>query len=338
MLSVKHFCETICEVMLLIHETSEVNTLFERDNLTGEIRELPNKTRYSTEEEREFIKNKIAQRQAFEEMRKAIAKNKNDKCGWFFWSLYDVAQDYHPEVSDDMLVKIIYLLTYMDYKHNMLVSRQGAYDAYRPMKREDVRRVIRLHDSKFPNFWSKLIQSGIISENDCGELIVCDEFRRGKVDGRTTHGMSMIKIFSHAVRYLYENTDVRSHKYLAYLYRLIPYINLKYNVLCFNPLETNKHRIKLVSAGELCEIVGMENCKKNEDRLINSMLKLSFYDKSKEKWSVITVIKRMENDELRQYITINPLFYAGYISLEDTADIMNEFFIEERSEISSAAS
>ena len=322
----------------MTHETSESSTLFECDNLTGEIRELPKGTRYATAEERQHIKDAIARREAFIELREAIAKNKNDKCGRFFWSLYGAGQDYHPEVSDDMLVKIVYLLTFMDYKHNMLVSRQGAYDTFRPMKKEDVRKVIKLHRCNFPNFWKKLLESGIVSENGDGELIVCDEFRRGKIDGRTIQGLSKIKIFSHAVKYMYENTDVRAHKYLAYLYRFIPYINLKYNVLCFNPLETNKHRIKLLSASELCEIVGLERNKKNEERLIDSLLKLSFFDREGKKWSAITVIKRMEDDVLCQYITINPLFYAGYISLEDTADIMNEFVIEEKEELANAAS
>lgn len=308
----------------------EPSTLFIRDNVTGEFRELPSGTTHQTPEQKQFIKDRIAFKEELERMRRATNSFKSDKCGEFFWSLYAVNQDYHPNVPDDMLVKIIYLLTYLDYKKNMLVTRQSASDAYRPMKKDDVQKAIRLHKCKFPTFWNKLLASGIISENEYGELIVSKEFRRGSLDKRSTKGMAAMKMFSRAIRYMYENTDVRTHRYLAYLYRLIPYINLKFNVLCDNSLETDKQKIRLLTANELCELVGIESRRDNEDRLINALFKLMFFDKSGKKWSVITVIKRIENDKMCQYITINPLFYAGYISQDDMVDILDEFVIKER--------
>ena len=63
-----------------------------------------------------------------------------------------------------------------------------------------------------------------------------------------------------------------------------------------------------------------------------------FYDKTGKKWSVITLIKRIENNEVCQYITINPLFYAGFISQEDMVDVLNEFVIEDKEELLNEAS
>lgn len=301
----------------------------------GEATSIPAGTKIITPEEQAARNAAIQKRKEVEEARLNATAIKNDKCGNFFWSLYEVGQDYYPNVSDDMLAKIIYLLTYLDYKNGILVTRDNAFDAYRPMTKDDVKKVIRLHRCKFPRFWEELLQSGIIFENEKGQLAVSDLFRRGrgKLDKRTTKGMAAMKIFSHAIRYVYENTDVRSHRYLAYLYRLIPYINLKYNVLCLNPLETNKFLIQPLTTKELCELIGIESRRDNETRLINTLFKLSFYDKAKDKLSVITLIKRMKNDEVCQYITINPQFYAGYISVNDMADIMGEFVVHDKEEL-----
>ena len=303
------------------------------DAETGDTVYLPGDTIIRTKEEREQIKAAIAKKQEYAEAHRVANTFTHNLCGEFFWSLYNTGQDYHPNVSDDMLAKIIYLLTYLDYKKNMLVIRSNASDAYRPMTKEDVKNVIRLHRCNFPRFWNDLKSSGIIAENESGELMVCDSFKRGKIDGRKTQGMSKIKMYSRAIRYVYENTDVRSHKYLSYLYRLIPFINLKYNVLCLNPLETDKHKVNPLTTKELCELIGIEGRKDNADRLINKLFKLMFFDKNKDKLSVITTIKRIKNDEVCQYITINPQFYAGYISTEDIIDIMGEFVIHEKGEV-----
>ena len=300
---------------------------------SGESIYLPANTTIRTEEDKEQIKAAIAKKEELAEARRVANTFTYSLCGEFFWSLYNAGQDYHPNVSDDMLAKIIYLLTYLDYKKNMLVIRRNASDAYRPMKKDDVKNVIRLHRCNFPRFWDELMKSGIITENEFGELMVCDSFRRGKVDGRSTQGMSKIKMYSRAIRYVYENTDVRSHKYLSYLYRLIPFINLKYNILCLNPLETDKYKVQPLTTKELCELIGIEGRKDNADRLTDKLFKLMFFDKNKDKLSVITTIKRIKNDEVCQYITINPQFYAGYISTEDIIDIMGEFVIHEKGEL-----
>lgn len=237
-------------------------------------------------------------------------------------------QDYHIDISDSLLVKIIYLLTYLDCKSNMLVIQDSPSEAWRPMQKEDVRNVIRLHRCKFPCFWDELLSSGIISENIHGELTACGNFCGSEVCKLSAIGMSQVKIYSRPIRYAYENMDVRSHRYLSYLYRLIPYINLKYNILCLNPSEVIKDQIHPLSTKELCTLVGIAERKDNEKRLMDELSRLSFADTYKQR--IIAQITRCHNDEVCQYITINPQFYAGYISQEDILDIMGEFVIHDK--------
>jgi hypothetical protein len=134
------------------------------------------------------------------------------------------------------------------------------------------------------------------------------------------------------VRYLYENTTTKSHRYLAYLYRLIPYINASYNVFCSNPEETDRSKIKWLTAREMCTILGLDES--NETRVVNTLFKLSFIDKNGDSRSVIKMLQDVKNGETRRFIAINPQFYQGYcITPTEATTLMQEFLLEDREEI-----
>lgn len=268
--------------------------------------------------------------------KKEIMDNKSQQklftkseCGKFFWSLYDVGADYFPEVSDAMLSRIIYLMTYLPYDGNYLVIRKNASVPYRPMLKDDVKNVIGLTKQWFEDFWVSLMQTGIINEQEDGKLVVCDKFRRGRMGKKAKQNMTAIKIFDGAVKYVYEHTTTKSHRYLAYLYRLIPYINSAYNVFCSNPEETNKEKIKWLTAKEMCWILGLDDT--HEKRVVNTLFKLSFIDKNGDSRSVIKMLQDVKNGETRRFITINPQFYQGYcITPTEATTLMREFLLEDR--------
>jgi hypothetical protein len=197
------------------------------------------------------------------------------------------------------------------------------------MRKDDVRRVLGLTRQWFDNFWNSLMQTGIITEQENGKLIVCDRFRRGKLGTRDKKDMSAMKIFDNCVRYLYENTTTKSHRYLAYLYRLIPYINASYNVFCSNPEETDRSKIKWLTAREMCTILGLDES--NETRVVNTLFKLSFIDKNGDSRSVIKMLQDVKNGETRRFIAINPQFYQGYcITPTEATTLMQNFLLEDR--------
>lgn len=289
------------------------------DGETGEVIPVQANSVIRSEEERKKVRQVL-------ESKQELVRFKGDTCGDFFWSLYKVGEEYYPEVSDSMLVKVIYLLSYLDYEKNILVTRENASEPYRPMTRKDVEKVIRLHRCKFPRFWKELMETGIIQEQEDGSLLVCEKFCRGHLSKKDREGMAAMKLFTHCVRYLYENIEVRGHKYLSYLYRLMPFINLKYNVFCSNPLENDRMKLCWLTTKEMCEILGYSEG--NEKRLIQTLFKLSFEDRNGDLRSVITMISNTKNGEMRHFITINPQFYAGYISQEDMQAINFKFSLD----------
>ena len=293
------------------------------DAETGETDLLPKGTIVMTPEEVERRKSYAKLRQEQAEEKRKLAAAKDRLCGDFVWSLYKVGEEYHPNVSDSLLTKIIYLLTYLDYNSSMLVVREGANQKYRPMKKADVRNLIQLHRSKFDAFWGQVLETGIITEDSEGKLIVDSSFRKGALGKRDREGQAAIKLFTHAVRYLYENTDVRSHKYLSYFYRLIPYINLKYNIVCRNPLEDDGDLIDKITIKDICHILGVDES--NQTRLKNALFSLRFVDKNGDERSVITIVTNYKNDERRDFVLINPQFYSGYMPKNDLLDEIKLF-------------
>lgn len=306
--------------------TTTVSDGYYKDETTGEKVFVPAGSKITTKEERERIKKIVEAKEERKVKNTELAEVKDKMCGDFFWSLYDAGTDYYPDISDSLLAKIIYLLTYLDYNKNILVIREGVTKPNRPMTKDDVRNLIRLHRCKFNSFWNELLATGIITENSDGSLAVSPKFCKGTLAKQEKQNSPAMKIFTHTVRYMYENVDVRSHRYLAYLYRLIPYISLRYNIFCANPLETDHTAIQKLTAKDMCQILGMDES--HQKRLIDTLFKLSFIDKNGDKRSIITVVTNFKNDEKRNFILINPQFYSGYVEKDDFMNLLDEFIVD----------
>lgn len=300
--------------------TRTVNDGYYVDGATGEVMPVAANTTIMGEEERNGYKRRTEQAREHKEY--VVAQK--DVCGDFYWTLFESKEEYYPDVSDSMLAKIVYLITYMDYDSNLLVVQDTPTSPKRPMLKKDVAKVIRLHRCKFSRFWDELLATGIITEEPDGKLRVCSLFCKGNL---TKKNMAAMKVFTHAVRYMYENIDVRSHQYISYLFRLIPYINLRHNVFCKNPLETEKSEIVRMTAKDMCHLFGIDDTQVK--RFIKTLFKLSFVDKNGDKRSVITLVTNYKNDGERNFVLINPQFYAGYMCKSDMLSVLDEFTIKE---------
>lgn len=300
-----------------------VNDGYYVDGQTGETIPVPANTSLMGAEEREGFRRKAEQTKEHKEY--VVAQK--DVCGDFYWTLFDSKEEYYPDVSDSMLAKIVYLVTFMDYETNLLVMQDSPTSPKRPMLKKDVAKVIKLHRCKFSRFWEELLATEIITEEPDGKLRVCSRFCKGNLAKKN---MAAMKVFTHAVRYMYENIDVRSHQYISYLFRLIPYINLRYNVFCENPLETEKSEIVRMTAKDMCRIMGLDDTQVM--RFVKTLFKLSFVDKNGDERSVIKLVTDRKNTEVRTFVLINPQFYAGYMSKTEMLGVLDEFALKDDDE------
>ena len=80
------------------------------------------------------------------------------------------------------------------------------------------------------------------------------------------------------MRYIYESSkNVRDHTKLAYIFKIIPYVNRKTNIVCYNPEELDDKKIKPMSIGDFCDVIGYN--RNQASRLFKELLKFTVKEK-----------------------------------------------------------
>lgn len=133
------------------------------------------------------------------------------------------------------------------------------------------------------------------------ELVVkgaIEDFKKLRQDDKD---LTYTRVFTKNIQALYEGTEPKARKQLANLFKILPYINFKYNIFCSNPTETNESEIKYLSWTDLAKICGIEE--NNVTRFKKDLMKLKIYG--------FNTIGQFSTDD-KYYICINPkVYYSG---------------------------
>lgn len=126
-------------------------------------------------------------------------------------------------------------------------------------------------------------------------------FFKGKINQK-----EWIRVFKNNTKTLYKCCD--SMKPLGYIFKLMQYVNYKYNILCWNPSETEPTKIKKMTIAEFCDLI--EYDRKNYKRLIKAYNSITFDNNGKEE-----KFCSFMNDGINtidSYVLINPsIIFAG---------------------------
>lgn len=136
-----------------------------------------------------------------------------------------------------------------------------------------------------------------------------------KEDINTTY----TRLFSENIREMYQNTDAKARKQLAYLFKVLPYVSYKHNILCKNPHEKEKDKLDLLTWTDVAEICEIDT--KNVTRFKNQLFKLSV-----QGFDVIGQFSCKGG----YYICINPKLYYSGDSLEDVEFLYKSFEMFEK--------
>lgn len=133
------------------------------------------------------------------------------------------------------------------------------------------------------------------------ELIVkgaIEDFKRLKKDDKD---LTYTRVFSNNVQDMYIGTEPKARKQLANLFKVLPYINFKYNIFCANPTETDKEKLELYTWTDLARICGYDET--NLTKFKRELWKLKIYG-----FNTIGQFSSGDN----YYICVNPkVYYAG---------------------------
>lgn len=229
---------------------------------------------------------------------KRLDKSLSPLGNYYFISSVEQFEGLTPET----VTRLIYLSTYMlRYNSNKLMLTERT-----PMRRKDLISVLGVSDSSARRFWRE-VSPDYIKEDSSGLIFTnADIFKRGKLNKHIDN--PYLKMYINGVRKLYKSANGEYHKQLGYLFKLLPFINIEYNILCTNPLETDIEKIKPISISDFCNLIGYDVS--NISRLLNIYRKVRFDVEGKQERFCSLVYDGI--DRYSAKIIINPhILYSG---------------------------
>lgn len=166
----------------------------------------------------------------------------------FVWFNYNINSLKEKGFNKADIFRTFYLATFIDY-NNVL-----RYDRHKWTK-IDIRNKLNLSDRTFYRLFDKLIQNNILIESWDGDYEISDEyFYKGKV----RKGWSP-RIYCDKLQQIYRNSKPADHTKLGYGFSIMPCVNLKYNIICNNPLEFNLDKIEPLGITDILKELKTKN-------------------------------------------------------------------------------
>lgn len=272
-------------------------------------------------EEYERVKTKAETDQSEKDRSSTISKSYWDY-GRFYWSLYDTAVALFSQLKPATLTRLMVLGTYMNYD-NELVDDNGA-----PMTPHGIRVALGISDRMTRYILEELKSLDILAVRD-GVYIFNDAFfMKGRISKDDLNalfddGKSVKRVYADGVRALYRAASQASVKKLCPIFRIMPYVNKEYNIVCFNPLEKNKTAIRPMSVGDIAEITGTERSHAN--RVQKALLEPKFLTDHGMTKAVRYVSGNQFGVE-NHCLFINPcIYYGGSEEHRKEVDILGQF-------------
>lgn len=203
-------------------------------------------------------------------------------------------------LSTATLARLIYLNTFSNYDGVLMVTERT------PMRKEHLSNILGLGRTATSVFWNE-INPEYITEDKQGNMHTSGIwFLRGRLKRKQFNQYQ--KFYDSGIRKLYMSVNGRTHKNLGYIFSMLPYVNIEYNLVCHNPYETNIDNVEFMSIAEFCEFIGYSV--NHVDRLLKIYDGITFEVNGRlEKFCTITyngINKRNAK------ICVNPnVFYIG---------------------------
>lgn len=228
-----------------------------------------------------------------------LQRKSNEQLGKFFFLAINSTLN---SLSPATVARLIYLSSFLRFGTDCLYITQRT-----PMKVSDLQKVMGLSDTTIYRFLKDVCPSYLFSDEDENLHIDTSIFRRGglpKKEGLGSHQ----KVYIDAIRNLYRATPISNHKQLGYIFLMLPFINIQYNVLCKNPYETDILHVEPLTVREFCELIG--HSYSTVARLRDAYSKIRFVVNGQPELFCAFVSDGNNLDDAR--IFVNPhVFYSG---------------------------
>lgn len=265
---------------------------------TGEVTRaiqcvIPEGSLVYTPEEREENRRHKEERE-----KKFLARCNNLPLGRFYF----VPSDERFEgLTPETVTRLIYLNTFADYNNKLMLTERTS------IQYKDLPELLGIAKATVSSFWKEISPKYITKTKDKMLFTNGNIFVKGKISTASIKP-EYLKFYTEGVSRLYQSTTKYQHKRLGYLFTLLPFINVEYNVLCYNPLEKDIDRIEFITLSEFCRLI--EYSVSNMDRLFGVYNSVSFEVNGRKERFCSVVYDG--TDQQNGKVFINPhILYSG---------------------------
>lgn len=238
-------------------------------------------------------KNKLSQK--FKEL-------EDEYLGNFVFYVFKNIDKLETILNDNYLVKFLYCCSYVKKNGTLMLDNNITY-----INRKKLKGLLKIGDKTFNKFYRILKDNELIKEQDNKIYININICWRGSKKEHETIINGKFKDFTRlyikTIRELYENTPLRHHKQISIVYKLIPYTNWQYNILCTIDTveEIDKNKIKPLRINDIMDIL-----KYNKTHI--TRFKKNFYSLKYNEYNIFGTVQ-FESDFLKSFIIVNPVFF-----------------------------
>lgn len=250
--------------------------------------EYENEVKVATKEQQKLM-SKINQDDEFKEYIKA-------NYGSFYFYFYKRLLD---KIEPQYLTRFLYLCTYANYKNKLIEDNKTRAI---PINENELQILLGLSRMETYRTKTALLNNNLIFINNNVVEINPKYCKKGEI--MKNKNIEKTRVFNNAIRELYENSLPREHKKLALLFQMLPYINLKWNIVCKDITEEIRENVEPYSIKELMLLLNQTNV----TRFKNDLLNLTVGGES------VVLIQLANNNNC---ITINPKIYYKGTQLDD---------------------
>lgn len=214
-----------------------------------------------TGEIKDFIGEYRTQEQIEAQTKYVVNKEKQTFNSDFTWIVFEYGKELLPNIKDQSLVRLIYLSTICDY------------DGVLPPK-SVIKKKLKLSDKYWSYFFKEMRSNNLILEDEeTGALCLNkDFFIKGSLK-EMSNKRDCTRLFCNFIQDVYDACDnIKSINQISYLYKLIPFVNRRTNIVCYNPKEQDPEKVYPITLGEFCDMIGYS--RKNARRLVSDLLSL----------------------------------------------------------------
>ena len=224
--------------------------------------------------------------------------------------IFSLGEDDFPYLDDDELNDILFLSSFIGRDEKLVYTngKRISWSNIGDMLRFDQQKTSRIKNAAERNGYIVEKEDGSLSLNP--RFIVRGGLNKAIIEDMVNQNKSYISLFVSAARSLYRGSGrIKPENILAIIYKLLKYVNVEYNVLCWNPYENDPIYIEPLGVSDVARIVG---CTK--EYVENTLFRCGFRNDGNEDL-LFSRVANIETHVYRPSIHINPyVVYGGELS------------------------